>query len=259
MNNQSINYFQNPQLDGGHFFHQGNQKIGVLLIHGFTATTVEVRILADHFIQKDYSVSAPLLPGHGTTPEDLNSRKLSEWTECVEIAYNQLRQRCDYVIVGGESMGAVLTLFLASKHPTIKAIYLFSPALLVKRLKFARFMQLTTPLMDKNQPEDDLAWQGYTVYPTRAAHQFYQLTRVVKISLTRVISPAIIFQGKFDHSIDLNNIDFIHKNIGSTIKEKVWLKNSGHVMLLDRETGLIINKIENFNQQIQISSHIHGL
>jgi carboxylesterase len=253
MNQQTQNMFQNPQLDGSTLYHPGGKEIGILLIHGFTATTIEVRCLADYFIQKDYTVFAPLLPGHGTTPMDLNTRNYSEWTKCVDDAYKKLHQRCKKVIVGGESMGAVLTLFLASKYPSIKAIYLFSPALLVKKLKFACLMRFINPLMDKNQPEDGLAWQGYTVYPTSAAYQFYKLARSLRKSLRKVSSPALIFQGKFDKSIDTNNGEYIYNNIQSRIKQKIWLEFSGHVMLLDQEINVIIDKIDEFNQLIQIS------
>jgi len=36
----------NPHLEGGPFVWEGN-RLGILLIHGFTATTTEVRLLAE--------------------------------------------------------------------------------------------------------------------------------------------------------------------------------------------------------------------
>ena len=38
-------YMKNPHLDGESFYWQGNAT-GILLFHGFTATTTEVRLLA---------------------------------------------------------------------------------------------------------------------------------------------------------------------------------------------------------------------
>ena len=64
------NYMKNPQLDGEDFFVQGNST-GILLIHGFTATTTEVRLLAENLHHVGFTVAGPLLPGHGTHPEDL--------------------------------------------------------------------------------------------------------------------------------------------------------------------------------------------
>lgn len=251
--------FQNRHLNGNPINFHGEKNTGVLLIHGFTATTIEVSRLAKYFIDNNYSVSAPLLPGHGTTPQDLNTKTYTEWIGCVEKSFIEIRKRCDYIFVAGESMGAVLTLYLAEKYQDIKAIYLFSPALLVSRLRYAGLIKFLRPLMDKNQPEDDLPWQGYTVYPTKAAHEFYKLTNFVKKSLSKVTSPTLIFQGYFDKTIDSQNIDYIHKNIKSSIKEKILLESSGHVMLLDQEFDLIIQKINEFNRNHHILSDFQGL
>lgn len=244
-------YFQNRDLDRDSIFHPGNE-IGVLLIHGFTATPVEVEKLAGFFIKKGLTVSAPLLPGHGTSPYDLNTKKYQDWTACVEETYSRLRASCRKVIVCGESMGAVLSLYLAQKHVEISALCLFSTALLVGRLRYAKYIKYFKPLMDKNLPEDGLPWQGYTVYPTRAAHEFYKLTRLVEKSLASITSPTILFQGKYDQTIDVKNIDFIFRRISSPVKQKIMMGSSGHVMLLDQEVDIIKQKIESFLFENQI-------
>ena len=43
---QTDGYMRNPQLEGDDFLWKGNPT-GVLLIHGFTATTAEVRLIAE--------------------------------------------------------------------------------------------------------------------------------------------------------------------------------------------------------------------
>ena len=53
--------FQNPDLAGKSFFWPGNAT-GLLLLHGFTATTAEVRLLADGFKNLGYTISAPPAP-----------------------------------------------------------------------------------------------------------------------------------------------------------------------------------------------------
>ena len=74
----SNEYILRPDLDGNSFYHQGNST-GFLLIHGFTASTAEVRPLADRLTELGYTVSAPLLPGHNTHPDDLNKTKWQDW------------------------------------------------------------------------------------------------------------------------------------------------------------------------------------
>ena len=81
---------QNPHLEGETFFWSGNE-IGVLLLHGLTATTAEVRLLAEKLHASGYTISAPLLPGHGTRPEELNGTTWHDWAWAAEKAYSTLR------------------------------------------------------------------------------------------------------------------------------------------------------------------------
>ena len=106
----------NAHLDGSPFFLEGG-PVGVLLVHGFTATPVEVRSLADRLHAQGHTVAGPLLPGHGTKPEDLNRVRWQDWIDAAEEVYGRLAARSDRVFVGGTSMGAVIALYLASLHP----------------------------------------------------------------------------------------------------------------------------------------------
>ncbi len=245
MKKDNYTYLKNPQLEGGTFEYTGS-KLGILLIHGFTATTTEIRLLADHFKKKGLSVYAPLLPGHGTSAHELNRTKYFQWTTCVEQAYMYLSGKCNQVLIGGESMGGVLSLYLAEKYPEISALFLFSTALMVKRLKYAKYIKYFQPIKDKKLPDDELPWKGYTVYPTFAADQFFRLTRLVKASLSKVSVPTLLFQGNFDRSIDPDNMAYIFSQINSPIKEQVKMENSGHVMLLDKDLNKITTIIDHF-------------
>jgi len=75
-------FLRNSHLDGDAFFWQAG-KMGALLIHGFTATTAEVRLLGEYLHARGYTISAPLLPGHGTSPAEMNRCKWQDWTRAV--------------------------------------------------------------------------------------------------------------------------------------------------------------------------------
>lgn len=234
-----IPVFQNPHLNGKTRFLEGPEKTGFLLIHGFTATTVEVSLLGEFLNDKDYPVFMPLLPGHGTTPEDLNTKNRQDWLDCVEDAYDHISSRVGHVVVGGESMGAVLALHLAAVHPEIKALLLYSPALEVPVLKKTRWLRWLQSIITKKNYDDAMPWQGYTVYPLKAAFEFYKLQQIVKRELSDINIPLAIFHGHYDRTIDPHVSDFIFNSVGSNEKKIFHLKNSGHVMLLDREFDLI--------------------
>ena len=71
-----------PHLDPRGFILPGG-PLGVLLIHGFTGAPTEMRLLADDLHWRGMTVSAPLLPGHGTSVEEMNRSRWQEWTDCV--------------------------------------------------------------------------------------------------------------------------------------------------------------------------------
>ena len=132
------NYMIHPELDGDSFEFQGG-KTGVLLLHGFTASTAEVRPLGESLRAAGYTVCAPLLPGHGTHPDDLNKVHWQDWLQTAEIAYQNLLKQCDHVWVGGESMGGLLCLLLAAEHAEINGLLLYAPALSVRRMRGAGY------------------------------------------------------------------------------------------------------------------------
>ncbi len=228
----------NPHLQGGPFDLPGGSP-GILLIHGFTATTAEVRPLAERLNQAGYSISAPLLPGHYTHPSDLNRVRWQDWVETVEDAYQALRSRTGQIIVGGESTGGLLSLYLAQRHPEIAALLLYAVALKLNmrpvdelRLRLAApFVPwLPKPNMDAHTP-----WQGYPVNPLKGVKQLLALQKEVKPGLHLVTQPALILQGRLDRTVDPHVPQQIASAIRSEVIETHWLDQSAHCIILDRE------------------------
>ena len=132
-------YIIKPHLEGDDFFWKGDNT-GFLLIHGFTATTAEVRPLAKKLHNIGYTVTGPLLPGHGTHPDDMLRTLWPMWVEKVKESYEILMDQCQRVFVGGESLGGLLALELTRQHPEINGIFLFAPAIKVNNLWTSRIL-----------------------------------------------------------------------------------------------------------------------
>jgi len=237
--------FQHPEMDGKSFFFEGdkNKNIGLLFIHGFSATTVEVRQIANYFHKDGYTVTAPLLPGHGETPKDLNRVHLSDWINKVEESYSLLRIMKEKVVVLGESMGALLALNLAYLHPEISQLFLFSPALEIKGLGFSRFIWPFIPYMYKKNTDDSMAWQGYNVVPLHAASELLKLQKQIAKLLPNISVPATIFLGKKDQTISLPGGEKTYNLLGSTEKELIWLEESSHCIIIDKEFSKVIEMV----------------
>jgi carboxylesterase len=232
---------RNPHLDGSSFYWEAGTS-GVLLVHGFTATTTEVRLLAGCLHNHGYTVAGPLLPGHGTTPQDCNRYTWQDWYAAVEQAYQQLATHCTRVVVGGESTGALLALQLAYQHHEVSAILCYAPALRLKlgQLK-ASLLTLCRPFLTtipKPPLKDDNRWQGYAVYPLKGAYQLKLLQRATYPLLPQIHQPMLIVQGRLDPTVHPQSPQIIYERVSSTDKELHWLEHSTHCVILDKEHEL---------------------
>ncbi len=232
---------RNPHLDGDEFFWPAGSD-SALLIHGFTATTAEVRLLGEYLHERGYTVAAPLLPGHGTTPQEMNRQKWQDWVNAVEHAYQRLKARGGRVFICGESMGALLALYTASEHPEIAGIVLYAPALRVANhtstMLKVRALHRVVPMAKKPvraPTAADARWKGYSVNPLRALVHLNELQRAVRRRLPRVHQPLLVIQGRLDQSIDLRSGEITLDGVASTDKQLVWLDESTHCVILDQE------------------------
>ena len=228
----------NSHLDGNPFYWEAG-PIGVLLIHGFTATVAEVRPLAEKLHATGYTVSAPLLPGHYTHPDDLNKVHWQDWVQTVEEGLLLLTSKCDRVIVGGESTGGLLSLYLGIHHPEISALLLYAPALQLNIGLFKRIqLHLIAPFvasLPKPDLGDDPFWQGYFVNPLKGIIQLLRLQQVVKPDLGKIKQPVLIVQGKLDMTVFSGVPEIIYDRIQSNTKEIYWMQESAHCVIIDQE------------------------
>jgi len=251
---------KNPQLEGGPFLWEGS-SIGIELIHGFTATTAEVRLLAQNLYRDNYTISAPLLSGHNTTPSDLNNVSWQDWVNDAEEGFQKLTQLCSHIFIGGESTGGLLALELASRHPEVLGVLTYSPALklhankfdMLKLYLFSHFV----PYVTKPNNDDQLAWKGYTVNPLKGATQLLKLQNVVNNHLPLIKQPILIVQGRLDETVDSHVPGIIANQISSNYVEIHWMAKSTHCVILDKElddvtraTQLFITKVLHDNQLI---------
>jgi carboxylesterase len=246
----------NSQYDGTSFSLKGS-TVGILLLHGFTATTVEVRGFAEYLhTHLGISVNAPLLPGHGTTPHDLANTGYQEWIDAVEVSIASLQKKTDQVLVAGESMGGLLSLYLAAVHPEILGVLVYAPALIIPDLWKAkllhRFIFSSPKDLQPTQP-GFLPWQGYRENPLKAVVELGKLKTVVLRRLKEIRQPIFIFQGRQDKTIDIRGSKIIFDSVSSSRKELIELDNCGHCILLDKEHDSV------FKYSVSLIQSITGL
>lgn len=244
---------QHAHLDPSPFFLTGSDT-GVLLLHGYTGSPTEMRWVGDYLHARGMTVSGPLLPGHGTTPEAMNRCRWTDWTGHVEQALADLRAHCRRVFVAGLSMGSLLTLYLAQRHPDLPGIIVYSPAVwvrgweiyltpVVRHFISARPKPLNSDLVD---PKADLQLWCYDVDPVPAAAQLLRLQLHVRRRLGRVTCPLLIIHSPGDGAIHPLSASRTYQRVGSRDKELVTLTASGHCITVDSQWQRVAEKTESF-------------
>lgn len=247
--------FKNPHLDSSPIYLPGNE-IGVMLVHGYSATPAEVRLLGEYLNGLGYTVLCPLLPGHGTSIDDFSRTKWTDWAFHLEREYAALKSECPAVFVGGESLGALLSIFLGIYHPEISGLILNAPALypmswLAYSAPIMRYFIKTKPKKrDSSSPVVDERWNGYNMDAVAAVAEYIKVQRTVKPLLNDIRQPTIIFQGRLDETVKPEGAQEIYDGICSDDKSLVWMENSTHCVLLDREWESIAQQTAEFIRRL---------
>ena len=238
--------------DAAPFQLDGND-VGVLLIHGFTGTTQSMRYLGEGLHRKfGFSVAAPRLPGHGTSPDDMETSTYLDWVSAAEQALHELAQRKRKVFVAGLSMGGTLTLNLAARFPDkITAIAPIAAAtnlagnglfdMLMMNPPPKRLPSIGADLKDKNATE-----LAYEETPVASIGELLQLVTLTRSVLDRIHCPTLVIQGREDHVVPPPNALEIVNGVRSDDVRLLWLNNSYHVATLDHDKDLIIDRVGAF-------------
>ena len=244
---------RNQKLDPSPFSKEGG-PVGCLLIHGFTGSPPEMRLLGDYLNERGLTVSAPLLAGHGTVPGDLNRVRWGDWVASAEEALLSLLSRCDSVFLAGLSMGALIAVHLAVSYPKVGGIVLYSPGLkaanrLLVLAPIIRHLIKQFPKSEDNDLTDPDApgrlWHYHT-YPVGGAAELLKLQRVVRAELGDVRVPAMVFRSTRDTMIHPDSARLTFDGLGCDDKELVTLHNSGHCMTVDSEREAIFARTYGF-------------
>lgn len=236
-------YLHNPHLPGEAFALDGSGPNAVLLFHGFTATPNEVLGLGLALQQAGYSVYGPMLAGHGSHPRELNRTRWQDWTAQAEQAFDELTHNAQRsyrrIIVGGESNGALIALYLAAARPEASAVLAYAPAIRLRLKPVERvLLNLLAPLglmLPKGDLRGNTTWQGYRANPLRAVTQVQQFQAEVRGRLPEVCQPALIVQGRRDQTVDPRGAEEVHAGIGSAVKELACFEEAPHCLLISKQ------------------------
>lgn len=234
-------------------FEAGERAL--LLLHGFTGHTADVRMLGRFLQRHHYTSHAPILRGHGQTPEQLLNVKPDEWWEDVLAGYNHLKSLgYEQIAVAGLSLGGVLGLKLAYSKKVTAVISMCAP------MYFDNDQQLTTgfKLFAKQykqleRKDEQTIQQEITKMLHNTPHLFQDMgpyIESVRQQIDFIYTPTMVVQARHDEMINPHSANVIFENVQSETKQLNWYEKSGHVITLDKERDQLHEDILTFLQLI---------
>lgn len=246
-------------IPGAEPFYFPGGPVGCLLVHGFTGTPKEMRMLGEYLNEQGHTVLGVRLAGHATRIEDMIRMNYSDWLACVEDGYDMLKSHTEKIFLMGLSMGGVLSLTQAAWMDVAGVVAMSTPYMMpvewVRR--FPWVLPLVSPFYKKVAKSEDYWFNpkvgeghiSYSYNPTRPAYQLYQLLKLMRDSLPEIRVPALIIHSKDDAYVLKENVEPLFNAIGSPEKELIWTDHTSHPISCDGDVMRVFKPIEAFIQK----------
>lgn len=258
-----------------------NARIGVLLIHGLTGTPAEMRLLGKGLNKQGFTIYGVQLAGHCGTMEDLVAARWSDWLSSVEAGLQRFAKHVDHVVVAGLSMGALLSLAVAQRHPDkvagvgalsttfrydgwsmpayTKLAFLLPLFRLLGIGRSSVFMEappygikdeaLRARVVEQMNSGDSSA-AGLPGNPWWSVIELRALSAHVMKNLAQLRSPCLVLHAREDDISSVSNAHDIERGAVNAHVELALLDNCYHMITIDRERRTVIAKLNEFIARI---------
>lgn len=238
------------------FFKAGPRA--VLLLHGFTGNSADVRMLGRFLEKKGYTSLAPHLEGHGVEPEKLVKSGPEGWWRVVEEAYQQLvNEGYSEIAVGGLSLGGVLSLKAGYTFPVKGVVTMCSPMIMKSTdllfegvLNYARDYK---KLEGKDEAVIEEEIKSLRQHGMASLKNLRELVQDVREHVDHVYAPTFVAQGTLDKVIDIDSANIIYDSVESFDKMIKWYEESGHVITLGKEKEQLHEDVLEFLESLDWS------
>jgi len=266
----------------------------VLLLHGLTGSPTELAYLAYSLRYRGgHAVHVPRLVNHGQPIGVLARTKWRELYASAKEAFLEARSVArtaqSPLVVGGLSLGAVLSLLLAAEFQTdVAGVVCLSPTLFydgwnvpwLRRLiplvsytplKYFSYFRESEPFGLRDEvlrrkvaeqygkmslhDSGDAATLGYSHFPVRLFCEMQPLIARCKHALPAVTSPVMLVQAANDDMTGPRNSEFIRDRVGAARRELVVLERSYHIVSADLERSTVASHMRRFCDSLAAPAH----
>jgi carboxylesterase len=267
----------------------GASRCRLLLFHGLTGSPAELSYIA-HYVHRrgGFNVDCPQLVNHGQPIAVLARTRMDEICDGARRDFARAREACANeglpLIVGGLSLGAILSLMLAAEEPdAVAGVVCMSPTLFydgwnvpwTHRLipladytpfKYFAYLREGPPYGLKNEAlrarvaaqyesaslrDQEFATRlGYAHFPIALFCEMRHLIRRCIALLPRVTAPLLLLQAEDDDMTSPRNSQFIYDRVAATHKKLVLVRRSYHVITADDDREEVAAAVTTFCAEI---------
>lgn len=237
-------------------FYSKKSSRGVLLLHAYSGSANDVRMLARALEKENYTVYAPILTGHGTMePLDILGASISDWQRDVRQAVAKLKaDGVTQLSVFGLSMGGVLAMDLLTSDAEILAGGAFcSPLFSGDNQVTKSFLAYSKYHYQKQELPEDQMREKLTTIEQEQPQQLADIEALgakVASLLPNLKRPVYLAQGGKDKMIDPETA---YETLRALKKSDVsfhWFANSGHVITVSEEHQQFENTVGQFIENL---------
>ena len=240
-----------PILPGAEPIKHAGGEVGILCLHGFGGTPATVRPVVDQLATRGFTVSAPRLPGHGTTAADMATTTWDDWATEVNYALDELLERTSRAIIVGLSMGATLALSTAIERNDLAGVVAINPLVavdpdMVEQVQM--FVDSGAVEIDNGPPDvsdPSVVELGYATLPLKPMLSLYANAATTRAGLPAIDVPVLVVTSRNDHQVPTENSSLVLDAVGSAATQ-MWLERSFHVATLDVENDRIAAAVDEF-------------
>lgn len=234
-------------------FEAGNRA--VLLLHGFTGHSADVRMLGRFLQKKGYTSHAPIYRGHGLAPEKLIETSPADWWEDVIKAYEHLQELgYEEIAVAGLSMGGVLGLKLATERKVKGIIPMCAPMYFDNKTQLTKGFQMFAKQYKQLEKKDAVTIEAEVAAIMDASKELFVEIKAAIEDVSEIVdcvyTNTFVVQATNDQMINPESANYIYDQVATEEKKIKWYEESGHVITMGKEKDQLHEDIYMFLENL---------
>ncbi|MEI5992929.1 alpha/beta hydrolase [Candidatus Enterococcus mansonii] len=230
-----------------------NGSRAVLLLHAYSGSSNDVRMLSRYLEKANYTVYSPNFSGHATyAPEDILAKTTEDWWQDTLDAIQFLKGKgYQQIAVFGLSMGGIFTMAALTKQleGIIGGGFFCSPIVPVKNNVPENFLLYSERVLQLAGVSEAEQAERLVKIKQSSYEQLEDIERFstrIADQLSQVSVPVFMAQAGKDEMIDPQGVYKTAKALQQTRYTLKWYPNSGHVLTVGSDHKQLEQDVLNF-------------